>query len=299
MEGSSLALAARQTYRYLRVGIVVMTFVLAVSVVLAAGAEGWSWRDSISAYFYSPARSVFVGALMAIGICLVALQGRIAVEDGLLNLAGLLMPYVALVPIPFADARCAPAATCVPDDLVPGVVNNVWAYSLGALAAIGVAAWVAAREGRWRGSVRTALAIQCAVVVVLLIGLQLDRERFLTAAHYVTAVPLFVAMVAVVVVNGRYSRHRIRLGERTFAYARLYYPIALGMLAVLIVAGVLGAVGLFGGGPVMDGRWLLWVEVALLAAFAAFWVLQTAEFWRETVPEDLTCTLRDLFGRGG
>ena len=40
------------------------------------------------------------------------------------------------------------------------------------------------------------------------------------------------------------------------------------------------------------------IEVALLAAFAAFWVLQTAEFWRETVPEDLTCTLRDLFSTG-
>ncbi len=289
MEGSSLALAARHTYRYLRVGIVVMTFVLAVSVVLAAGGEGWSWRASISAYFYSPARSVFVGALMAIGICLVALQGRIALEDGLLNLAGLLMPYVALIPVPFEDPRCAPAVVCVPDDLVGGVVNNVWAYSSGALVAIGVAAWVAARERRLRGSVRTALVVQFAVVVVLLIGLQLDRARFLTAAHYVTAVPLFLAMVAVVYVNGRSSRHRIRLGERTFAFTRLYYPIALAMLAVLVLAGALGAAEFFSGGAALQGRWLFWVEVALLAAFASFFVVQTAEFWVETVPEDLTC----------
>ncbi len=111
MESASLAFAARETYRYLRVGIVVLTAVLGSSVVGVAVTEGWVWRGSISAYFYSPARSVFVGALMAIGICLVALQGRLHLEDELLNTAGLLMPFVALVPAPYEATTCGAART--------------------------------------------------------------------------------------------------------------------------------------------------------------------------------------------
>ncbi|MEP7161663.1 MAG: hypothetical protein ABI746_11250 [Dermatophilaceae bacterium] len=289
MESASLAFAARQTYRYLRVGIVVLTAVLGASVVGVVASEGWVWRGSISAYFYSPARSVFVGALMAIGICLVALQGRLHLEEELLNLAGLLMPFVALVPAPYAATTCGAARTCVPEDLVAGVVNNVWAFAVGAMGAIVVAAVVAARDGRLRGAVRWALLVQAGVVVTMVAGLQLDRVRFLAIAHYATATPLFLAMVAVVWVNGRATNRRLRLGDRSVGYGRMYGPIALGMLLVIAVAGVLAAWEFFIGGRVLSGRWLFWVETLVLGGFAAFWVVQTAEFWQETVPEDLTC----------
>ncbi|HEV2758739.1 MAG TPA: hypothetical protein VGV86_04135, partial [Acidimicrobiales bacterium] len=62
------------TFRMLRCAIVAATLVLAVALVMEAARTG-SIRGSISAYFYSPVRSIFVGCLMAIGLCLIAIQG--------------------------------------------------------------------------------------------------------------------------------------------------------------------------------------------------------------------------------
>ena len=54
--------------------------------------------DSISSFYYSPARGVVVGTLVAIGVALIAYRGYTRGENRLLNAAGALAVVVALFP---------------------------------------------------------------------------------------------------------------------------------------------------------------------------------------------------------
>ncbi len=71
---------ARGTYRYVRIvaTLPAVWLLLAIAVV-------WVMRgvvfDSISDYYGGPLRDVFVGALMARGICMVAYKGQSKLED--------------------------------------------------------------------------------------------------------------------------------------------------------------------------------------------------------------------------
>src|SRR5688572_22472438 len=91
--------AARKTYRYVRIGMVGAVVLLAGSVLLEQReVTNGCWQTSISAYYYTPVRAVFVGVLMAIGLMLIVIKGNNELEDGCLNVAGMLAPVVALVP---------------------------------------------------------------------------------------------------------------------------------------------------------------------------------------------------------
>ena len=68
------ATEARKTYRYLRIGMVGMVVFLATSLVIEA-AKADCLQTSISAYYYTPVRSVFVGGMIAIGLCLIVIKG--------------------------------------------------------------------------------------------------------------------------------------------------------------------------------------------------------------------------------
>src|SRR5690606_7860202 len=121
---------ARLTYRYLRVAIVAVVLVLFVSLTMQIVAdhgrlgsgEEW-WHASISAYFYSPVQSIFVGALVGIGTCLIAIKGRRGAEEVLLNFAGMFAFVVALVPTPLDAAMCTEQPYCL--DVPERVGNNV------------------------------------------------------------------------------------------------------------------------------------------------------------------------------
>ena len=67
---------------------------LVVLVFAAVVIEWWSTgpsclQPSISAYYYTPVRAVFVGVLVTMGVCLIALKGSTEAEDVLLNVAGI------------------------------------------------------------------------------------------------------------------------------------------------------------------------------------------------------------------
>lgn len=67
-------------------------------------------QPSISAYYHTPLRDLFVGMLFIVGACLFAYQGYTRRENWLLNLAGVLAFCVALVPTGLTcdpgDAAC-------------------------------------------------------------------------------------------------------------------------------------------------------------------------------------------------
>ena len=126
--------ASIATYRYLRISMVGAVVLLAASVAF----ERWQvdcWQTSVSAYYYTPVRAIFVGMLMAIGMCLIVIKGSTQWEDAALNAAGMLAPIVAVVPT--SDVGTCWSQTPIPlpvkddgelaDWVVANIDNNVTA----------------------------------------------------------------------------------------------------------------------------------------------------------------------------
>jgi hypothetical protein len=90
------------TYRYLRM-ILVLPGVFLILATLAEAATRGGFRQSISDSYQGPVRDVFVGALMATGIAMIAYKGRSKLEDYALNFAGFNAFFVALVPNNFTQ----------------------------------------------------------------------------------------------------------------------------------------------------------------------------------------------------
>src|SRR5438552_17398424 len=79
---------AVKTWRYLRLAMIALVVGLGVSLAFERGkVHPGCFKTSISAYYYTPAHSWFVAALIGIAVCLVCLRGSTGTEDVLLNLA--------------------------------------------------------------------------------------------------------------------------------------------------------------------------------------------------------------------
>src|SRR5262249_44798629 len=81
------------------------------------------FQTSISAYYYTPVHGIFIGALVAVGTCLICLRGNTDAEDILLNLAGMFAPVVALVPTP-GTGSCGSLLTTA-DNRDVNISNNM------------------------------------------------------------------------------------------------------------------------------------------------------------------------------
>ena len=272
----------RQTYRYLRVSVVALALLLTTSIALEIARRGGEELGSISAYYYSPARSILVGSLVAIGPALIAIKGRQGWEDVGLDIAGMVIPVVALVPASrdLGTEVCGrDLERCIPPDLVPAVQNNV--VSLVVLGAAGlVFAWWSAGDRRSRATT-AALVVATAVWAATSLWFWLGRASFLAGAHYAAAVVFFGLIAAVAFLNGRLAprRHQAPLVTPR-RYGQAY--AAIGGLMVLTI---LVAVVLFTGSGLLGLQ--LWpsttfvVEAILMVLFVAFWTVQTVENWRE------------------
>jgi hypothetical protein len=291
---TELSVSAIRTYRYLRLSIVALAVYLAISVGLEMVDGDAGWLGSISAYYYTPVRSVFVGTLTAMSIGLIAIKGRDAAgEDLMLNIAGMLAPVVAVVPTPIAprsdDAACANnAKKCIPDEFMAGVTNNM--QTLIVLGILGVAmAWLLAWKMEQLGSYLGPLAIGSAVFAAFAVWFFVSDDWFPRFAHYVAAVPMFGLICAVAVINGRSvepdqpaSRRYPLLASTTYSGLYRWIGLAIGAAtAVTAVAGVANAKADVDPFP----HWVFMAEATLLILFACFWVLQTMQFWNEGAPD--------------
>lgn len=275
---------AKKTYRDLRLGIVAVIVLLAASVLIEiAQTSPTCVLPSISAYYYTPVQEVFVAALVAIGMCMIAIEAPNEWENLLLNVAGMLTPVVAMVPEPVAY-HCW-SGTATPQDAVPKIVNNVWALFLTGV--LGIVVYLVVIAVRYRRtdpahrpgirSLRAPHLAGFAAALVILVGgigwLQLDRTGFVNYAHYTAAIPLFVAFFGVTALNawtvGDQDGSNLRSTRR---WLNRYSVIAAMMLLATLVLGPLTWVGHWYHGPLV-------IEAALIALFAAFWLLQTVELW--------------------
>lgn len=260
-----------KTYRYLRVGMVGLVLLLGAALVRQLVADSWELRPSISDYYYTPVRAVFVSALVAIGVCLIVLKGNTPWEDTFLNLAGMLSPVVAFVPTP-ARGTCGPQG--VPADIAANIDNNVWALLMGGLAGL-VATFVIAR--RSGGSLRPGhavgggLLISSAVFVAGAAWFFASPDSFGCGAHFTAAIVMFVFIIAVVAWNAWGAAGQSLRGAGRTSYGVLA-PV---MIVSAVVLGVLAWQGLPHG--------VFWIEATLITQFAVFWVIQSRELWEEGV----------------
>jgi len=289
-----------RTYRYVRVLIVLLTAGL-ISAVLVEQHTANCLLGSISAYYYTPARGLFTGALIGIGVCLIAVRGENELQDGLLNVAGLFAPMVALVPMHFGagtpdrpsrEAMCIASAHRAPD-LRPGNVkegvfslvtagridsirNNTFALlvmvGLGLLV-LGVMIVWGRRHPRpgagqprvWPWAVTALIGALVWVLYVFAHGFYIEN------VHFTTAVLMFAAVSLFAVFDGIRTIRLQRAVKRGIAYV------------------VLGAILLTGCGVIMlAGNSAGWdyttftAEIWGIGIFLAFWIIQTIDLWNHT-----------------
>jgi hypothetical protein len=265
---------AVKSYRYLRLSIVVVVLSLMVSVLIERSGVS-CWQESISAYYYTPVQAVFVGALVAIGVSLIAIKGSTDREDVLLNLAGVLAPIVAFVPTSRPKGACSSIKVIV-SDTEPYIDNNVLAFAPGGAGAMVVAFLIARvmRKPMMRDiDPRTRFGL-AAGVVILVVGLGWYfgfRESFLDRAHGGAAIAMFLVVGVVIALN---------------AVARKAHGKSWLLYAVIAAAMALSVVGV-SAGKLVDHDWrhqILWLEILELSAFAVYWVAQTFEHWEGGVP---------------
>jgi hypothetical protein len=272
---------AVKTWRYLRLAMVAVAVGLGASVVYEHLQTAPScWQPSISAYYYTPVQGFLVGALLTIGVSLVAVQGNTDWEDLLLNLAGICAPVVAFVP--HRDPGTCGSVLTTPVNRDLNIANNVTALLVaGGLGLLVVA--VLALRGRWNPGAEpltptakfgfgATVALYLGTVVVFLSA----RRWFVDWGHPVAAIAMFGFILLNVGLNALNWRRQpagqapgnLRSPWRTNWYA---------VVAVLMAAAAVGwaLTGLLGHWA----YWLLGLESSLIALFAVFWVLQTAELW--------------------
>ncbi|GIG21009.1 hypothetical protein Cch01nite_17330 [Cellulomonas chitinilytica] len=283
----ALTSATRTTYRSLRVAIVAMALLLATSLVIEIGWGDGARFGSVSGYFYSPVRNVLVGSLVAIGPALIAIKGRPGWEDSLLDLAGMVIPFVAFVPVPVAPGPdgCPGPDRCIPPDLVPGVDNNVTALLLVGTLVLAFAWWN--RADVPTGSRRVGLVVLTGVWVAFAVWFVGWHDAFLVGAHYAAAILFFVCIAGAAAYAAR-QVNQPPLGKpkgmSPDAYSTAYGWLSLLMLATVVGAAIAALVGWWRGAE----QWpysLLTVEAVLLGLFVVFWILQTTENWDEEAVE--------------
>lgn len=300
---SDPVLTAVRSYRYLRASMVGVLVALAVAV----GYQSLRQHDllaSISAYYYTPAQGIFVGALIGLGVAMIALKGTNDFEDVVLNLGGMLAPVIAVVPTSrgedfraavracrIADATVltarAPSALDCPTvrSLTGATKANVENNMVALLVAGGLAllttllfAWVERRTGTASPGLSMKLlwgmGLAAALYLLGLVAFWAATPWFVDHAHYYAATGLFTCIVLVVVANAvrknKAADREVRVTELARREGRWYLYLAVTMV---LTAGVLAWLVL------TDVITLFWLEAALIGLFAVFWVAQTWEQW--------------------
>lgn len=271
-----------KTYRYLRIGMIGAVVLLAASIGIERSKVG-CWQTSISAYYYTPVRAIFVGALMAVGLALIVYKGRSAGEDPCLNFAGMLAPVVAIVPTKDVgtcwsiEPRPSPvkADGALDDWVVANIDNNFHALliagAIGLVATAVIALWVNRRD--FMGAARSQLWTTASLIgtgIALVVAWLLIRywSGFYAKAHSYAAFAMFGLLIVAIACVAVDTKRRRRV-----------WGVIYAAVAALMVAGAafIGLTRVFGDHTVFA------LETYEIALFAAYWIIQTVEKWDEDV----------------
>jgi hypothetical protein len=320
---------ALRTYTAIRIGV--------VAVILALGFAVWREivnspqncvQRSLSAYFYTPVRPVFVGALLVIGFAMIVLWGKTTTEDAALNLSGLLLIVVAFVPT--LDANycsirtstggqvSSPDSKQIADNTLIQTNAATVARSFSALlfmlwlllAFIAVAGWMTYRNAkrdfdrdrdpaRDRRPKREVLISYIATWVLALVAviiytvLYQDADNLDSAFNHKVhawSANIAVALVIVAVFSAaRQKAKEAQAGKPSAKKWSVFYGVVAGLM-VLAAIVIKGGdmLGLFSGW--FDEHATFVVEAVLIGLLGIFWSLQTIDRRNEGAPrfEDVT-----------
>jgi hypothetical protein len=216
-----------KSYTYLRTAMVGLLIGLAAAVfyqTFRQSKEGFDPLASVSAYYYTPAQAIFVGALIGLGACMIALKGTNIVEEVALNLGGMFAAVVAIVPTsrgedyetaveacktagPLLTEKASTGQDCptvlaLADATRANVDNNMTALLivglLGLVAAVLFARWDTRGLGPWFWwGFGTACVVWLAGAVVF----EARTEWFIGHAHGLAAGGLLLCIIVVAVAN--------------------------------------------------------------------------------------------------
>jgi len=260
------------TYFGLRLGIVLLVLMLFVSVIHVITSEN-DWLRSLSSYYYTPARAVFVGSLCAIGAALIVYRGNTDTENVLLDFAGFLAFIVAFVPTDL-DESCGYCTGLAAKDVSAAISNNVVAVISVGFAAV-VSGLFARRllglkEDKQSRAARVSMWVSFVAIVLAGGYFALNTDQVEEYGHEVAAIFFFVFIILVVAVNARgLSGRRDWTIDAVWAAVKTRY----GVIAILMV---LTMVVLFLTRNGFD-HWILALEALLIGQFAVFWGFQTEE----------------------
>lgn len=283
------------TYRYLRGAIVLLLVMLLVSVVVQTVVSG-CLLGSISSYYFTPVRAVFIGSLFALGAALVAYQGSTPEEDTLLNFSGLMAFVVAMVPTvpdsgcPSEELESAPPGFAMTDaEIAKAVTNNIWSLILVTVFAVATVLIIRTRTYPGVGIVRVLFAhiedggarhrtiwitSVCGLIVAgELVAFLALPDDFIRFSHGLAASTMVLGVIAVMLLNLKSvgTRHS---ANGLAAYKRWYRSLAI------VLAGALA--GATAASWLLDrlDHLILFAEVIVLLDFVAYWSVQTVEFSR-------------------
>jgi NADH:ubiquinone oxidoreductase subunit 6 (subunit J) len=274
----------RDTYRYLRAGMVVVIVMLFAAIFLDSVPTD-CWQGSISAYYYTAARNVFVATLCCLGIMLIVYKGSNDTEDVLLNLAGTLAFFVAFVPVSIPEVAGCRQVVPTAAEKSDAIANNFGAVIVALVVAGAIIAFVffVDKESRsdtsnWGNRLRVISGVVLAGFVVAYLFFP---EQFEAGAHWVAAVLIFVIIGAVVFINAYLVGNQDKQAAATRKRFRRCYRVIGWMMAGSVVGALIVALVGRLSHPQGDA-WnipLFALETALLLEFALFWAFQTFELW--------------------
>ncbi|WP_062520097.1 hypothetical protein [Demequina silvatica] len=284
LEDDGLSEGIVRTYLYLRVAVAAMVVLLFVGLGVYIARSG-EWLSSMSAYFYTPVRSVFVATLFAAGVLAIVIRGRRGLENNLLDAAGLLLPIVAAIPTPLKGDEgkaCPRREMCVPTRYLELVDVTVTSLAIVAAAGLVFAAFTLRARG-WGDPVdRWGLGAAVLFWIAFVPGFwgwwgAGVEGLILDLGHYAAAIGAIVAMILVAIINARHSRRTFHVSGRVVRAGPLYRAIAWAMGAVLAVGAVVGVIELTRG-TADQSHLVFWLEFGVLGLFALFWTVQTVEY---------------------
>lgn len=306
-----------RTYRHLRLVLVAAAPAILIAIA-AVWNSGYGSLPSISHYYYTPARIIFVGALVTASATLLALSGR-GSQRGWLDLAALFAPLIALVPTRIGndevkgfEEACPDGTECIPDDAMALIATGMLVWFVFAVlvlvyAVISGIATMTGRDAITPPEVTSPYAIWIPTIAgAIIVGIYAVfwiwfRPEFFDGAHFISASVFFV-IITIVALN-KVRRDEIELPERgpawlwrrilcEFRWVPRIFRTVFGWIALLMAIDIIAAVLILWFGwrePLVIGGLsfgtIFLVEAAALVLFTLFWAVETKRKWNEADPE--------------
>ena len=260
--------------------------VLLFAAVLIDSVPTDCWQGSISDYYYTAARNVFVAALCCLGVMLIVYKGSKDTEDVLLDLAGTLAFFVAFVPAKTPEAGGCQLILPTADEKLSAINNNVGAAIVALIVAGLIIAFVYVVDKESRSqTTRLGNRLRMLSVVILacfVAAFIFAPKLFEATAHYAAAITIFAIIIAVVFINAYLVSNQDQQDPmKRERYRKVYRFIGWMMLGSLLGAVVFATMGWLSKGDAWNIP-LFALETALLIEFAVFWAFQTVELWDHT-----------------